>query len=155
MLSKRDTIEGLQSLPKAITDRNGEEVAVISTYQDVVADQACIARNIARLRAGFPKMQDAFFSLLIERVIARRFTAQRLEDAVNNTLDNFHYKELTVADIVSFDRVERLYTYTQKARMVVKGIADWNDFALWKPSLEMESRMYYMKSDAPFFLKAD
>lgn len=68
-------------------------------------------------------MGDEFFKLLYKRIGANEFTAQRLEDAVEHVIDNFRYKELNVADVVSFDRRVRLYSYDEVCDICANGRA--------------------------------
>ena len=58
-------------------------------------------------------MGNDFFDLLVERIIDKKFTAQRLKDAVNYVIDNFQYKELNISDVIKFDRKIKLYTYNE------------------------------------------
>ena len=55
-------------------------------------------------------MEKAFFDVLAERIIENDFTEKRLIDAVSHVIDNFHYKELNIADVIQFDRRVKLYT---------------------------------------------
>jgi hypothetical protein len=57
---------------------------------------------------------------LAERVMAHRFTAHRLRDAINKVIDNFTYKDLNIADVINFDHRARLYTYNEVCRAVEK-----------------------------------
>lgn len=73
-------------------------------------------------------MQETFFSLLAERVAMNNFSNERLCDAVNYILDNFQYKQLTISDIIRFDRRVKLYTYNEVVNMVTTYKASFNDF---------------------------
>jgi hypothetical protein len=66
-------------------------------------------------------MEEVFFDLLAERIIANDFTGRRLKDAVNHVIDNFPYKELNVSDIVRYDRRIKLYTYSEVSDLWTKG----------------------------------
>ena len=93
------------------TNSNGEPE--LSLYQDRPATIDEMAQAIRTLRIAFPRSGDEFFSLLYERMKKNQFTAKRLEDAVEHVIDNFPYKELNVADIVSFDKRVKLYDKNQ------------------------------------------
>lgn len=117
--------------------RKGSHVAIlketdgtnsISLYQGNIAEPNEIAVAMTRLKAAFPKMDGTFFNLLAERLIDNCFSSKRLKDAINDTIDNFRYKELAVADIIKFDRRLKLYTYNDVCRMVSKGECDFSDF---------------------------
>lgn len=102
----------------------------ISVYSDKRASLESIGRSMVRLECAFPKMSDAFFSLLTERIYANKFTEKRLKDAINHLIDNFGYKELNVADIIRFDRKAKLHSYNEVCRMVSKGEAAFSDFEI-------------------------
>ncbi|MDR1373160.1 MAG: hypothetical protein LBJ17_08635, partial [Dysgonamonadaceae bacterium] len=93
----------------------------ISVFTDRPATNEEIEIWIAKLHFAFPKMEPGFWSVLSERIHATNFTVERLKEAVNNVLDNFHYKELTVSDIIGYDRRERLYTYKEVCKEWMNG----------------------------------
>lgn len=113
----------------------------LSLYQDTYATPDNIASAIKWLRVAFPKMGGEFFDILYERIDKNKFTKQRLEDAVNNVLDNFRYKELNVADIVSYDKRVRLYTYTQICDEIANGRATTDDYE----RVERDGKNYWVK----------
>jgi hypothetical protein len=82
----------------------------LSLYDDRQALPETVAKASLYLQRAFPKMEEDFFNILSERILANKFTEERLRDAVRHVVDNFHYKELNVADIVSYDRRVKLYT---------------------------------------------
>ena len=113
----------------------------LSLYQDTYATPDNIASAIKRLRGAFPKMSGEFFDILYERIDKNKFTKQRLEDAVNNVLDNFQYKELNVADIISYDKRVRLYTYAQICDEIANGRATTDDYE----RVERDGKNYWAK----------
>lgn len=118
---------------------NGE--LALSLYSDTCATPDEIAKSIKRLRAAFPKMGNGFFDVLYERLVKNGFTGQRLEDAVNHVIDSFQYKELNVADIVSYDKRVRLYTYTQICDEIANGRATTDDYE----RVERDGKNYWVK----------
>ena len=66
-------------------------------------------------------MKAEFFILLTEFVIKNKFTAKRLEDAVNHVIENFAYKELNISDIIRFDQRVKLYSGSEFINMQIKG----------------------------------
>ena len=94
-----------------------------------------------KLQSAFPKQNKEFFNVLAERLIANGFTDERLADAVNNVIDNFQYKELNIADIVSFDKKIKLYTYSEACSMVTK---DGYEFGKDLVRTEMENGVYWI-----------
>jgi hypothetical protein len=101
-----------------------------------------VGEAIKLLRGAFPKMGDDFFRLLYKRIGDNEFSARRVGDAVNHVIDNFRYKELNVADIISFDKRVKLYNYHEKCTEVGKG-ANWDDFE----PIRVPGR------DKPYFIK--
>ena len=95
----------------------------MSLYQDRPATIDEMAQAIRTLRIAFPRSGDEFFSLLYERMKKNQFTAKRLEDAVTHVIDNFRYKELNVADVISFDKRVRLYSYDEVCDICANGRA--------------------------------
>ena len=87
-------------------------------------------------------MEEGFWNILTERIIANNFTKERIKQAVEYVIDNFQYKELNVADIIRFDRRIKLYTGGEYVLMQVKGAK----------STEFEKRIingtvYFVKKD--------
>ena len=80
-----------------------------------------------RLSVAFPKMSPEFFILLSEFVQTNEFTAQRLRDAVNHVIANFQYKELNIADIIKFDKREKLLSHEDVCRIATTR----NSAAVW------------------------
>ena len=99
----------------------------ISLYGDEIATPEDILPACVRLRGSFPKMDDVFFNLLSERIVEKKFTAQRLKDAVNYLIDNFQYKELNISDVIRFDKRLKLYTYNDVCCLLPHGYT-FNDF---------------------------
>jgi len=118
---------------------NGE--LALSLYSDTCATPDNIAKAIKRLRSAFPKMGNGFFDILYERLVKNGFTGQRLEDAVNHVIDSFQYKELNVADVVSFDKRVRLYTYTQICDEIANGRATTDDYE----RVERDGKNYWVR----------
>lgn len=119
---------------------NSDGEPELSLYQDSIAEPVQIAGAVKTLKAAFPKMGDEFFMLLCKRIGANEFTAKRLEDAVNHVIDNFHYKELNVADIVSFDKRVKLYDKNQIWDECSKGYTT-DDFE----KVRISGKLYWVK----------
>lgn len=74
-------------------------------------------------------MSTDFFNLLAERVAKTGMTSQRLEYAVNHVIDNFTYKQLTIADIMSIDVKCRLLSYVEMCNEIAKNGTSTNQYA--------------------------
>ena len=102
--------------------RNNDCCQVSIYHKGAKATQEQLTRNIAKLEMAFPKMQRDFFKILLERIDANNFSNKRLENAVNYVIDKFQYKELNVADIISWDRKINIYTYQQICNLIQKSL---------------------------------
>lgn len=108
------------SLPERLCTK--ENRTTLSLYNDPLATDADLKEAVQRLSAAFPMPKtDApnaamFFALLVERLRDNKFTGNRLRDAVNHIIDNCRYKQISIADIVQFDKAARLYTYAEYAK---------------------------------------
>lgn len=65
-------------------------------------------------------MSADFFNLLTERIAKTGMTSGRLEYAINRVIDNFTYKQLTIADILSTDVKCRILSYAEMCNEVAK-----------------------------------
>lgn len=108
--------------------KNSSGEMSVSLYNGRSADPNEIAVGMKRLKVAFPKMDNAFFNLLAERVMDNGFSSERLKHAINHVLDNFQYKELNISDIIRFDKRVRLYSYNEVCVLVSKGQASFTDF---------------------------
>ncbi len=65
-------------------------------------------------------MSADFFNLLAERITKTGMTSRRLEYAINRVIDNFTYKQLNIADILSVDVKCRILSYSEMCSEVAK-----------------------------------
>ncbi len=112
----------------------------ISRYAGILTAEK-LGANIKKLSAAFPRQSELFYDILTERIIANGFTDERLTDAVNNLIDNFKYKEISIADVVGYDKTIRLYTHQEVEMLIESYEANWNDFEL----KEVEGKTYRVK----------
>lgn len=87
--------------------------AELSVFSQTPASPQQIAVSVMKLSKAFPSQSLDFFNILSERISARAISADRLEYAVNHVLDNFTYKHLTIADIMSIDRKVEVMSYNE------------------------------------------
>jgi hypothetical protein len=117
---KESHVPALQSSKRLI--RRNDEGFCLSLYDGAKAEPVEIAQAMTKLKIAFPKMDVAFFDVLAEAIDDCDFTTERLRDAVKHVLYNFRYKELNVADIVSYDRRVKLYTGAEFMNAQMQGI---------------------------------
>jgi hypothetical protein len=109
-------VEQLQSsLPKLQHDTS--EQNSISVYSGELTPENWIIQ-IKKLSDAFPQITGNFYNVLAERLKEKGFSDERLNDAINNLIDNFTYPVPTIANIVSWDLRVKLYTYQQIVEMV-------------------------------------
>lgn len=113
-----------ESLPSTLARTTQENS--LSVYRGNLTTKAVIVES-KKVKAAFPQLPQGFYDVLADRLKANKFTDQRLQDAVNHLVDNFRYPTPTIADIVSFDKRIKLYTYSQVAERVNSG-RDMRDF---------------------------
>lgn len=58
-------------------------------------------------------MPDGWYEVLNEMIDVEGFTDKRLIDATTNLIKTCQYPEPTIANILSFDKTQKLYTYEQ------------------------------------------
>lgn len=81
-----------------------------------------------KLQGAFAKATPSFCNLLAERMIANGFDKRRIDDAIGWVLDNIRWQTPTIADIISYDRRCKLYTYREVLAMIDRGEATFDDF---------------------------
>lgn len=129
---------------------NKEGEYSISVYQDPPATPEEIKTAIQKLQIAFPQQEKGFWALLGERIVRHNFTAKRLTDAVNNTIDNQVYPRLQIADIIGFNPTLKLYTYAEVLKKIDEGIPQ-SDFVIttikdhkgrpfWAPTKEHQNQ---------------
>lgn len=101
----------------------------LSVFTDAPASVAQIAASVKKLSVAFPQMKADFFNLLTERISKTKMTAKRLEYAVNRVIDNFNYKQLTIADILSTDVKCRFLSYSQMCNDATKTGSSTSEYA--------------------------
>lgn len=101
----------------------------LSIFNSTPASFQQIGASVAKLTVAFPGMSDEFFDLLTERIAKKGISADRLEYAIEQVLDNFTYKHLTIADIMSIDRKVEIMSYQEMVAECSKRGCTTNDFS--------------------------
>lgn len=106
-----------------------------------------IENAVIKLASNFKSLDDSFFKIMADRVKKNGFDDISLDEAVNNLIDNFHYHEPKVADIVSLNPNIRLYKYQEVASMLDK--TNKKAFEIYRPIIVpgVEQKMYAHKYD--------
>ena len=91
-----------------ITNRNE-----ISVYSGEIAQPEQVKSEVRKLAAAFPSVTSDFLIVLIDRLIDNQFTKERVRDAINHIIDTSPYQKPAIADIISFDRKVKLFTFKE------------------------------------------
>ncbi len=101
----------------------------VSLYKGTLST-SCVIQNTARIKNSFPALPEGFYEVFSERIKDCGFTNDRLNDAVNNVIDNCIYPTPTIAQFISFDKRIKVYKYPEIIKMVEDG--DPNAFDRYK-----------------------
>jgi hypothetical protein len=66
-------------------------------------------------------MPGGMMVILAQRIMDKKMSANQLTDAINNVIDTLKYPIPTVADIVSYDKKEKLYNHKEVAESIKEG----------------------------------
>lgn len=113
----------------------------ISIYRPGSVTPTVLATEIKKLKVAFPSRPAEFFNLLAERIVANRFSDDKLRDAVAKAIDTFSYKEINISDVIGFDKRIRLYTYGEVCDQISGHLAKFDDFQIH----EIKGRKYWVK----------
>lgn len=93
----------------------------ISLYRDQLPSKESVVTICKRLKVAFPSIQSDFMLLLVDMVIKKKMTTQRLIDAIDNLMENFRYQHPTIADVIGFDKKVKLYTHAEVVKSIQEG----------------------------------
>ena len=113
----------------------------ISIYSGPVATQTEIKSEVRKLMAAFPQVSNDFLIVLIERMIDKKFTKERIKEAINHVIDTNPYQRPSIADIISFDRKIKVYTYSEISSKCYPGYSAFDHFE----KIEIEGRKRYIE----------
>lgn len=94
-------------------ESNGE----ISLYTGESAKKEDIVSEVKKLTAAFPDITNDYIAMLVDRLKVNGFTKQRTIDAIGYTIDTCIYPVPKIAEIISFDRKVKTYSYTEMTAM--------------------------------------
>lgn len=102
----------------------------ISLYTDDPAGVKDIIQAASVIKKSFPSLPVGFYDVFGDRVIANKFTAQRLKDAVTYVIDNCPYPTPTIANFISFDRTVKFRTHEEMCKEALTYQQVWQE---WLP----------------------
>jgi hypothetical protein len=113
----------------------------ISVYSDELARPETVKPEVKKLLAAFPDVDNDYLIVLIDRLIKNGFTRQRVTDAINHVIDNCHYKKPMIAEIVSFDKKTKLFTYEEICQKCTHGYSAFDRYE----RVEIDGRIRYFE----------
>jgi len=113
----------------------------LTTYLGDPIDERTAIYEVGKIRNAFPALTPQFADILIERAIAKGFTAQRLTDAVNHVIDNCQYPSPTLANFLSFDKRVKIISYNELCDLVTTHRASFNDYQI----IKINAQNYWIK----------
>jgi hypothetical protein len=110
-----------------------QENSVSSNSISVYTDQQFTVKTeldcVRQLKNAFPSLPIGFYDILHDRIVDNGFSEQRLKDAVKNLIDTCVYPTPTIANIISWDKRVKLYSYNEMTDLVMKyGASTWNEY---------------------------
>lgn len=90
----------------------------ISIYRRDKLSNKCIVQQTNKIKNAFPSLSIEFYDILFDRIKDLGFSDKKLNDAVNHMIDNCIYPVPTIANIISFDKRIKVYTYNEICDMV-------------------------------------
>ena len=109
----------LQKSQQGILHQTGQEFS-LSIFKGELTTKEVINQQ-KRLISAFPMLPAAFFDILMDRLKDNNFNDDRLKKAVDNLIDTCIYPTPTIANLVSYDKRIKLYTYSQLCDLVSAG----------------------------------
>ena len=104
--------------------------------------QASVAKNVAKVKAAFPALTPEFFKILVDRLVEKGFSDERLTDSVNNLIDTCQYPTPTLANILSFDKRVKILDYNQVCSLIHKQEAAFDNFS----KIFIGEKMFYVRT---------
>ena len=125
----------------------------VTLYKGKPASDAQISEEIGRLRRNYTQMKPDFFAQLANELMAERWPAERIKDAVNHVIRTKPGGFLSIADVYSYDKPMRLYNYSGYCWLIhnnratdVDSCGEKSDFG----KITIDGKVFwYLKKDLP------
>jgi len=98
-------------LQQSLPDVSRENKQEISLYGQGKVSTKVLANCFIDLKKTFPKLPDGWYDILEKMLDEEKFTDKRLIDATNNLIKTCIYPEPTIANILGYDKKQKLYSY--------------------------------------------
>ena len=125
----------------------------VTMYKGLPATNQELQVQIDKLRRNYTQMKPDFFATLANELMAEKWTAERIKDAVTHVMRTKTGGFLSVADIFSYDKPMKLYNYSgyqwliNNRRATDKdGCGEQSDFG----KITVDGKVFfYLKKDIP------
>jgi len=122
--------------------KSGQRSDSLSVYGEGEFSKPVFVKSLKDLQQSFPQLPVGFYDTLHDRLVENRFTDQRLKDAVGNVIDTCKYPMPTIANIISYDKVVKRYTYNEMCDLAMQcGPKTWDNYGSLKT---VEGRVYWI-----------
>lgn len=102
-------MNSLELLREDLTENKNQ----LSLYQPGKVSAKILADCIIEVKKAFPKLPVGWYDVLERMLDDEKFSDKRLIDATKNLIKNCVYPEPTIANIISFDRTVKVFTYNE------------------------------------------
>ena len=99
----------LQKLSHEITTDTNK----LSLYKNDKVTPEVLAQCFITLKKAFPKLTKGWYDILEEMLIDESFSNERLIDATKNLVRTCQYPEPTIANMLSFNKEVKIFTYSE------------------------------------------
>ena len=130
-----------QSLP----DVSRENKQEISLYGEGKVSTKVLANCFIDLKKTFPKLPDGWYDILEKMLDEEKFTDKRFIDATKNLIKTCIYPEPTIANILGFDKKQKLYSYDDILE-ITKDYSAYQRGLFWD-SLEKQGEFWIKKGE--------
>lgn len=137
----KDHVSLTELFRQSLNQKEGDNRTEISIYSGPVATQEEIKSEVKKLMAAFPEVKTDFLIVLVERMIDKNFTKERVKEAINHVIDTNPYQRPSIANIISFDRKIKVYTYSEISQKCYPGYSAFDHFE----KIEIEGRNRYIE----------
>lgn len=85
----------------------------ISIYRPGKVSAESFAHGSKKIQDAFPKLHSGWFKILDQMLDEEKFSEEKFRDAVNCLIKYCVYPEPTIANILSFDKTIKVFTYQE------------------------------------------
>lgn len=92
---------------------SGTKDNAVSIYKQGKVSAEAFAHGTKKIQDAFPKLPATWFKLLDQMIDEEGFSEEKFRDAVNSLIKNCVYPEPAIANLLSYDKTVKTYTYSE------------------------------------------